>query len=156
MEPVQGLIDRHPAGVLGWPLSRLPRRLGGPAPALVHGDDRDMTIGRRERQRRTDRGRLEGRSVIEQDSFQRLAEVLHEMKPIDHLHRLGGSLANAVGIQVAAIATEDGERRVLREPGRERGGRAVPQQVHNAMRHEIDQDRAIAMASSPGPLVHPP
>ena len=35
-----------------------------------------------------DRGRLERRSVVEQEGFQGLAEVLDEMEPIDHLHRL--------------------------------------------------------------------
>jgi hypothetical protein len=52
--------------------------------------------------------------VIDQEAFQGLAEVVDEMKAVDHLYRLGGSLANAVGVQVAAIAADDGARRMLR------------------------------------------
>ena len=100
-----------------------------------------------------DRGGLQRRSVVEQEGFQGLAEVLDEMKAIDHLHRLGCPPANAVGIEVTAIATDDGDRRMLGQPGRDTGGRAVRQQVHDAMRREIDQDGAIAMAPPPGPLV---
>jgi hypothetical protein len=112
-----------------------------------------MTIGRRERQRRADRSRLEHRSVVEEERFQRLAEVLDQMKAVDHLHRLGCPPANAVGVEVAPIATDHGDRRMLRQPGRDAGGRAVRQEVHNAMSCQIDQNRAIAMAPPPGPLV---
>ncbi|HEX2186913.1 MAG TPA: hypothetical protein VHN78_15565, partial [Chloroflexota bacterium] len=62
-----------------------------------------MPIGRRERQRRAYRGRLEHRSVVDEERFQRLAEVLDEMKPIDQLHRLGGPPANTVGVEIAPI-----------------------------------------------------
>ncbi len=51
-----------------------------------------------------------------------LAEVVDEMKTIDDLHRVGGSLADAIRIQGAAIATDDGDRRMLHEPGRYAGG----------------------------------
>ena len=104
--------------------------------------------------RRADRGRLERRSVVEQKGFQGLAEVLDEMEAIDDLHRLGGPPANAVGVEVTAITADDGDRRMLGQPGRHAGGRAVRQQVHDPMRREIDQDGAIAMAPPPGPLVH--
>jgi hypothetical protein len=75
------------------------------------------------------------------------------MKPIDHLHRLGCPPTNAVRIQVTAITADGGDRRMLFQPGRQRRGRAARQEVHNAMRRQIDQDRAIAMAPPPGPLV---
>ena len=93
--------------------------------------------------------------MVDQQGFQGLAEVLDQMKPIDHLHRLGCPPANAVGIEVTPIAADDGDRRMLGQPGRHGRGRAVRQQVHDAMRLEIDQDGAIPMAPPPGPLVHP-
>ena len=83
-------------------LCPLLRGLGAPAPPLVHGRDGYRARRRRERHRRTYRGRLERRSVVDQEGFQRLAEVLDEMKPIDDLHRVGCPPANAVGIQVDA------------------------------------------------------
>ena len=91
--------------------------------------------------------------MVEQEGFQGLAEVLDEMKPVDDLHRLGRPPANAVGVEVAAITTDDGDRRMLGQPGGDTGGRAVRQEVHDAMRRQIDQDGAIPMAPPPGPLV---
>jgi hypothetical protein len=65
----------------------------------------------RERHRRADCGRLERRPVVEQKGFQRLAELLDEVKPANNLHRLGDPLANPVG-----------DRRILRQPGSEGRG----------------------------------
>ena len=103
--------------------------------------------------RRANRSRLQRGAVVEQEGFQGLAEVLDEMEAIDHLHRLGCPPANAVGIEVAPITADHGDRRMLGQPGRDAGGRAVRQQVHDPMRRQIDQDGAIPMAPPPGPLV---
>jgi hypothetical protein len=77
------------------------------------------------------------------------------MKAVDDLRGIRCAPANAVGIELTAIAADDGDSRMLPQPGRERHGRAARQEVHDPMRRQIDQERAIAMASSPGPLVHP-
>jgi hypothetical protein len=42
---------------------------------------------------------------------------------------------------------------MLGQPGRDTGGRAVRQQVHDPMAREIDQDGTIPMAPPPGLLV---
>jgi hypothetical protein len=78
---------------------------------------------------------------------------MDEMQPIDDLHRAGCPSAKAVGGEVAAITTGHSDRRMPPQPGREHRGRAVREQVDDAMRHEIDEDGAIQMASSPRPLV---
>ena len=114
MEPVEGLIDRDPAGVPGRPLGRRRRGLGAPAPSPVHGRDGHRASGRRERHGRPDRGGLQRRSVVEQEGFQDLTEVLDEMEAIDHLHGLGCPPANAVGIEVTPIAADHADRRMLR------------------------------------------
>jgi hypothetical protein len=93
--------------------------------------------------------------VVAQHGFQGLTEVLDPVKPIDHLHRLGCPSANPVGVELAPIATDDGDRRMLGEPGRDAGRRAGREQVHDAMRLESDQDGAIAVAPPPGPLIDP-
>ena len=54
--------------------------------------------------------------MVDEESFQRLAEVLHEMKPVHHLHRLGCPPANAVGVEIAPIPTDHGDRRMLSQP----------------------------------------
>jgi hypothetical protein len=57
-----------------------------------------MPIGRDARHRRAHGCGLECRSVVAQEDFQGLAEVLDEMEAIDHLYGLGRAPANAVRI----------------------------------------------------------
>jgi hypothetical protein len=153
-ERPHGLIDRDPAGVPGRPLGLGRCGFGTPAPALIPGCDGHHARGRRERHRRPDRSGLQRRSVIEQEGFQDLTEVLDEVEAVDHLHGRRRPPADAVGVEVAAIPTDDGDRRVLAQPGRHAGSGAVRQQVHDAMRREIDQDGAVAVSPPPGPLVY--
>ena len=75
------------------------------------------------------------------------------MKPIDHLHRLGCPLANAVRVEMTPIAAHDPDGWMLGEPGRDVSSRAVRQQIHDPMRRQIDHNGAIAMTPPPGPLV---
>jgi hypothetical protein len=152
---MHGLIDGDPAGVLGRPLAVRPRGFGAPAPASVHKRDEDRASSRPERHRRPERGVLERWSVVDQKGLQGLAEVLDEMEPIDHLHGIGRAPANAIRIQVAPITADHRNRRMLGEPCRDAGGRAVRQQVDDTMCRQIDEDGAIAMTSPPGPLVYP-
>jgi len=99
--------------------------------------------------------RQQHRAFGDQAGFNSLAEVADEMAAVHDLHRLGCPATNAVRVEVTAITADDGDRRLLCQPGRECRGRAVRQEVYDAMRHEIDQDRAIAMTPPPGPLVDP-
>ena len=92
--------------------------------------------------------------MVQQERFQCLAEVLDEVEAIDHLHCLRRPSANAIGVEVTAIATDDGDRRMLGQPGGDAGRRAVWQEVDHPMRQEIDQDGAIVMAPPPGPLIN--
>ena len=89
----------------------------------------------------------------DQEGFNGLAEVADEMEAVHDLHRLGCPSTNAVRIEVTAITADDGDRRLLFQPGRECRGRAVRQQVHDAVRRQINQDGAVAMTPPPGPLV---
>jgi hypothetical protein len=92
--------------------------------------------------------------MVAQEGFHGLAEMVDQMNAVDDLPRLGCPPANTVGVEVAPIATAHGNRRMLRQPGRDAGDRAVRQEVHEAMARQIDEDGAIAMAPPPGPLVH--
>jgi hypothetical protein len=91
--------------------------------------------------------------VVEEEGFQGLAEVLDEMEAIDHLYSRRRAPANAVSVQVAPIAADHGDRPMLCQPGRDAGGRAVRQQADDVVVREVDQNRAVAMPSPPGPLV---
>jgi hypothetical protein len=112
-----------------------------------------MTIGRRARHRGTDCGRLQRRAVIAQDGFHGLAEVLHAMEPIPHRHGLRRPPAQAGGREVTPIATDHSSGGMLGPPRRAGRGRALRQEVHDAIRHEIDQDGTMAMAPPPGPFI---
>jgi hypothetical protein len=93
--------------------------------------------------------------VVGQEGLQGLAEVVDEMEPIDHLHGIGRASANAIRVQIAPITADDRHRRMLGEPGRDAGGRAVRQHVDDTMGRQIDEDGPIAMAPPPGPLIDP-
>jgi hypothetical protein len=97
--------------------------------------------------------RLQHRSLGDQEGFDGFAEVVDEMKAIDHLHRVGGPLANAVCIQGTPIPTDHGDRGMLGQPCRECRGRTVRPEVDDTMRREIEHDGAIPMASPPCPLI---
>src|SRR5882724_741422 len=71
------------------------------------------------------RGGLESTPLISQEHFHRFAKVFHQMQAIDDLHRLGSPLTNAIRLQRTPIATDHGDRRMLGEPGRHCGGRAL-------------------------------
>jgi hypothetical protein len=58
------------------------------------------------------------RPVVSQERLHRLAEVVHEMKTIDHLHRVGRPPANTIGVQDTAIATHRRYGRMPGQPGR--------------------------------------
>jgi hypothetical protein len=152
-ERLHGRIAGAPAVVPGWPLGLGRCGYRAPAPAPVHRGDGCHARGRGARQGRPDRGGLERRSVVEQDGCQDLTEVLDAMEPVDDLHGRRRPTAHAVGVEVAAIAADDGEHRLLTQPGRHAGSGAVRQQVHDVRRHHIDQDGARPMAPPPGPRV---
>jgi hypothetical protein len=60
-------------------------------------------------------------------------------------------LAGALGVGAGPIAHDDLDRRMVLEP---RGlGRAVGQQVDAAPALEITEDRAVALAFAPGPVI---
>ena len=127
--------------------------LGTLALPAIHRRDGDRGGRRRGGLGRANGRRLQHGSLGDYKGFDGFAEILHEMKAINHLHRLRCPPTNAVRIAVTPITADDGDRRMLSQPGRHRRGRALRQQVHDAMCREIDQHRALAVAPPPGPLV---
>jgi hypothetical protein len=71
--------------------------------------------------------------MVAQEGFHGLAEILDEVKLINHLHGIGRPAANAIGVEVTPIARDDGDHRRLGQPGSDAGGGAIRQEVHAAM-----------------------
>ncbi len=114
MKRLQRLIE----DLLGRPLGLRRGGLGASTPSPVHGPDGSRASGRGQRQRRADRCHLQRRSMVAQEGFHGLAEILDEVKSIDDLHRVRCPPANAVRIEITPIAADDDDRRMLRQPGR--------------------------------------
>jgi len=86
--------------------------------------------------------------------LERLREVVQQVPAVSDLDRLGRALPCAVGIHARAIAADDRHLRPAREPGRRAGRAPVGQQIKEAVLVQIDEDRAIALATAQGKLIH--
>ena len=130
-------------------------RPGSTGVAAIHRWGGHRASHLREGLRRARRGGLEGGSLVMQQGLDGFSQVFDQMKPIHDLDGMRGTTTNAVRIEGTPIPTDDRHRRMLGEPLRHRVCRALRQEVQDAMRLQIDQDRAIALPASPGPLIDP-
>ncbi len=89
------------------------------------------------------------------DPTQGLAAVAQQMPAIGGLLGVGRSTGRPVGVGAGPVAHHDGHAGVGRQPRRQRVGGAVRQQVDDAPAFEVAQDRAVAVALAPCPVVHP-
>src|SRR5918992_2786247 len=98
---------------------------------------------------------IEGPPIAEKEPLQGIAQVLHQVEPIDDLDSLGRPLPNPLSIEATAIAANDLDARVCLQPLRDRGGRALREQIHHLMALESTHDGPEPSASPPGPFVDP-
>src|SRR5215510_5885085 len=92
-------------------------------------------------------------SIAEKEPLQGLAQVLHQVEPIDNLDRLGRPLPNPFSIEATTIAADDLDTRVRPQPLRDRGGRAFREQIEHVMALEIAENGREPSAAPPGPFV---
>src|SRR3954447_10487598 len=76
------------------------------------------------------------------------------MPAIRHLYRLRRSLGCPLGITTGAVTTDDLDTRVSLEPSGKTLCGTVWQKVYHRASFQIDQNRAIAMSSTPSPIVN--
>ena len=76
-----------------------------------------------------------------------------EVETIGDLDGLGSTLCCRSGIQARSITTDDRELGMIIQPGRRRGSIAVREQVRDPVALQIDQQRAVAAALPPGPVI---
>jgi hypothetical protein len=91
--------------------------------------------------------------VAEQEALQRVAHICEPVPAVGDLDGVGRALARAVGIDGGAVARDDLDARVRRQPGGERLRRPVGQQVDEAVALQVDEHRTVAAPAPPRPVV---
>jgi len=79
--------------------------------------------------------------------------TIDQVPPIRDLYGLGRPTTRPVGVEAPAVPAHHDDSGMRFQPRRHRLGRAVRQQVHEAMALEVAEKRAVAMAAPPGPVV---
>ena len=92
--------------------------------------------------------------LVVQKGLDGLPQVFDEMKPVDHLHGLGGPLTDAIRVEGTPVTTDHRDCGMLREPGRYSRRRALGQHVQDPMIFKIDEDGPITLSPPPRPLIH--
>lgn len=93
--------------------------------------------------------------TAEKEPLQGVAQVPHQVEPIDDLHRLWGAVPNPFGVQPTPIPADDLNAGMRLQPLRSGQGRALGEQIQHVMALEITDDRPKASPSPPSPLVKP-
>ena len=87
--------------------------------------------------------------------FHGLDRIPQERKTIRRLNGLWSATANSFGLETLPIATDLRHSRMSRQPGGERFGGAVRQQIHNLPTLPLHEDGAEALAFAPASVIHP-
>ena len=82
------------------------------------------------------------------------AQVAQQVPTIRDLDGVGRALARAVRIGAGAVARDHLDAGVGAQPGRERLGPPVGQQIHDPVALEVDEHRPVAVAAAPRPIIH--
>lgn len=90
-------------------------------------------------------GPLDGGMVALRRGADRTTEVAQHVPAVSDLDSPRRALAGTVGIGAGAVAGDHLDARVGPEPGSQRLGRAVRQQVENPIPFKVDEHRPVAM-----------
>ncbi|EWY40690.1 hypothetical protein N825_32710 [Skermanella stibiiresistens SB22] len=91
--------------------------------------------------------------MVLKDAAQGIAAVPEEMKAIRYLDCLRSSLAGSVGVSARTIPDKYLDAGMTPQPDCQSRGLAVGQQVDDAVAFQIAQDRAVALAFAPSPVI---
>src|SRR5215471_232656 len=75
------------------------------------------------------------------------------MPAVSDLDRLGGALCHPRGVRIGAVARDHGHLRMRPEPGGDGLRQTIVEEIDRAAPLEIDDDRAIGVALTFGPVV---
>jgi len=83
-----------------------------------------------------------------------IAEVAQQVPPICNLDRIRRTLPHAVRVGTGPVARDNLDAWVLMQPPCQSVGLAVGQKVDHRVALQIDEDRAVATAAAPSPVVN--
>jgi hypothetical protein len=129
--------------------------LGAPVSPPIHRWGRYRADHLREGLRRALCGGLQGRALIMQEGLDGFPQVFDQMKPIYDLDSVGRAPANAIRIEGAPIAANDGHRGMLGQPVRNEVRGALRQEIKDVVILQVHQNGPVALPASPGPLIDP-
>jgi len=96
---------------------------------------------------------LGGAVVAAQLLFDRLTQILYQVKTVGYLPCLRSTLPGPPGIETAAVATDDFDRGVFCKPGCRRLGGTIMQHVDDFLAFEIHDDCSVSASLQPTPVV---
>ncbi|GAC1534973.1 MAG: hypothetical protein NVS2B4_15390 [Ramlibacter sp.] len=83
------------------------------------------------------------------------AAVLEQMPSIGHVDRLRCTAATAIGVAGATVTGDHLDTGVGTQPSCKAVRVAVGQQIHNGPAFQVDENRAVALAPLPSPVIDP-
>ena len=89
------------------------------------------------------------------DGEERGTGVLHQVPSVGYLDGVRATLGGSLDVACATIAGDDADRGVRGEPGGDCCCLAIRQDVDDATLFQIADDRAVAVAALPGPVIDP-
>ena len=76
------------------------------------------------------------------------------MKAAGDLHGVGRTTPGTISVDLRTVPADDRHAGMLLKPGDELAALAFGEQVQDTMCFEVDQYRAVAMASTEGPIIN--
>lgn len=99
--------------------------------------------------------RPQGGAVLQQDFLQRVRQIAHQMPAVGTLDDARCPLPRTIRIGWGTVPGDMFHAGMLAQPGRERCGRAVREQIDNVVALVVHQDRAVGMTPPQGEVIHP-
>jgi hypothetical protein len=91
--------------------------------------------------------------MLRKQADQRLSQILEEMPPVGNLNGIGSNLMCPFSVRTCSIAANELDSRMLLQPGAQRLGCALRQELNRAVVIKVDQDGAIGLAFAEGEIV---
>ncbi len=83
------------------------------------------------------------------------AAVLQQVPPVGDMDGIGRTAATAIGVARAPVAGDHLNTRAGAQPSCEAVGLSIGQQVDDAVAFQVNEDRAVTLATLPGSVVDP-